>query len=139
MSFRSHRHAIMLMILAACCWPGSLLANQNTSLMSAVLQGDNQALIDRLVEASAQEVTGPSGRRALLHAAAVGKLQTVQTLLEFGADPNTRSTDKLARTALILAAAGDLREAQSLCRNLIAAGSRHAACDEMLARSAVGP
>jgi Flp pilus assembly protein TadD len=44
-----------------------------------------------------------------------------------------------ARLALILAAAGDLREAQSLCRNLIAAGSRHAACDEMLARSAVGP
>ena len=44
-----------------------------------------------------------------------------------------------ARLAQILAASGDLREALSLCRNLVAVGSSHEACDELLARSATNP
>lgn len=44
-----------------------------------------------------------------------------------------------ARLAMILAAAGDLREALSLCRKLQAVGSGHALCDELLARSASTP
>jgi DNA-binding winged helix-turn-helix (wHTH) protein/tetratricopeptide (TPR) repeat protein len=44
-----------------------------------------------------------------------------------------------ARLATILAAAGDLREAVSLCRNLQAVGSAHERCDELLAGSASIP
>ena len=44
-----------------------------------------------------------------------------------------------ARLAMILAAAGDLREALALCRKLQAAGSGHALCDELLAGSASTP
>jgi Flp pilus assembly protein TadD len=47
--------------------------------------------------------------------------------------------DATARLAGILAAAGDLREAMSLCRNLKAVGSAHERCDALLAGSETIP
>jgi DNA-binding winged helix-turn-helix (wHTH) protein/Flp pilus assembly protein TadD len=47
--------------------------------------------------------------------------------------------DATARLAGVLAAAGDLREAMSLCRNLKAVGSAHERCDALLAGSATIP
>lgn len=43
--------------------------------------------------------------------------------------------DATAGLAQILAGTGDLREALSLCRNLMAVGSRHANCDELISKS----
>ena len=47
--------------------------------------------------------------------------------------------DATAGLALILAEAGDLRQALTLCRNLQAAGSGHPACDELLENAATIP
>ncbi|MEM9056221.1 MAG: hypothetical protein AAGD86_02015, partial [Pseudomonadota bacterium] len=44
-----------------------------------------------------------------------------------------------AGLAQILATSGDLRQALSLCRNLVAVGAHHDACDELLAKSAANP
>ena len=74
--------------------------------MTAVVQGDARAVRELLAEGGDIDIRGALGRRALLHAAAVGDQQMVRTLLRFGADPNARAKDKAARTALVLAAAG---------------------------------
>ncbi len=47
--------------------------------------------------------------------------------------------DATAHLAEILAASGDLREALVLCRNLLAAGSSHETCDELLDQTAGAP
>ena len=87
--------------------------------MGAVVRGDAQAVSDLVTQEGDREVKGSTGRRALLHAAAVGDVPMVKTLLEFGADPNARGKDKIARTALILTAAGGHSE---VVKTLVAKG-----------------
>jgi ankyrin repeat protein len=53
-------------------------------------------------------------RRALLHAAAVGRVDDVSDLLQSGVSANSKAHDKTGRTALILASASGHRDVVKL-------------------------
>ena len=112
-------HALVLLCTAAHCGRGGALADQTPTLMTPVMRGDTGAVREWVAEQGDQTVKGDTGRRALLHAAAVGDVPMVKTVLEFGADPNARGKDKIARTALILTAAGGHSE---VVKTLVAKG-----------------
>ena len=64
-------------------------------------------LVSITVSANAQaENTQGAGSKELLRAASSGNVSVVTELLTQGVDPDSHSTDRYARTALILAAAG---------------------------------
>ena len=97
---RSYRYVFALLGSYGLFWQGAALGEPTPGLMTAVVRGDAQAVRGLLENGGEQDVKGQTGRRALLHAAAVGDPQMVRVLLEFGVDPNARAKDKMARTAL---------------------------------------
>jgi hypothetical protein len=65
---------------------------------TAAARGDARLVRRLLAESPHADLTGAVGRRALLHAAAVGEADMVKTLLEHGVHPNARAKDAIAQT-----------------------------------------
>ena len=102
------------------------LRSQDKNLLQAISKKDNDKALRLLRTGGASaSVTDPTGRTALMNAAAAGLVEVVKEMLERGADINIKS--KEGQTALMLAA--DFGQVEAV-RLLIAKGADLKAKDQ---------